>query len=208
MFRSMILANLGLSSGFNMAAPASRPAVRASSVQMGSIIDAAKETQGPEIFWGSAGVENGHLESEIRGYDGFGKFLAAVDAAGLTDTLKSGEYTVFAPTDEIITDFETNAGGKMTADVVKHHIVKGKVPTSAFSSADLTTVGGGSLQYRRQFRKDFINDATPGVQSEGPSKSSNWPANVECDNGIIHSCNAVLTPDWVDGAGGFNPRGN
>ena len=120
MFRSMILANLGLSSGFNMAAPASRPAVRASSVQMGSIIDAAKETQGPEIFWGSAGVENGHLESEIRGYDGFGKFLAAVDAAGLTDTLKSGEYTVFAPTDEIITDFETNAGGKMTADVVKY----------------------------------------------------------------------------------------
>ena len=164
---------------------------------MGSIIDAAKETQGPEIFWGSAGVENGHLESEIRGYDGFGKFLAAVDAAGLTDTLKSGEYTVFAPTDEIITDFETNAGGKMTADVVKYHVVKGKVPSSAFSTADLTTLEGKSLTYRRMYRKDFIDSATPGVKSEGPSASQNWPANVECDNGIFHSCNQVLTPGWT-----------
>ena len=202
---SMMLGGLALANGLLVgSAPVGQSRA---AVNMASIADSLAGLQGPEIFWGSEGPLQNPMkeESDLKGYDGFGSFIAGVKAAGVD--LASGEYTVFAPTDEVIADFEFN-GGKMTADVVKHHIVKGKVPTSAFSSADLTTVGGGSLQYRRQFRKDFINDATPGVQSEGPSKSSNWPANVECDNGIIHSCNAVLTPDWVDGAGGFNPRGN
>ena len=63
-------------------------------------------------------------------------------------------------------------------------------------NASLPIKQGESLTYRRMYRKDFIDDATPGVKSEGPSKSQNWPSNVECDNGILHSCNAVLTPGW------------
>jgi len=195
MMKSMMIAGLGSASAL-MVGTAPRTTVRATNVQMGSIIDEAKSLQGPEIFWGSAGVELGHDESDLKGYDGFGKFLAAVDAAGMTDTLKGGEYTVFAPSDEIIDEFVAN-GGTMSADVVKYHVVKGSVSSSMFSSADLKTVQGESLTYRRQYRKDFIDDATPGVKSEGPSKSQTWPADVKCDNGILHSCNAVLTPGWT-----------
>merc|ERR1711990_1261869 len=31
---------------------------------------------------------------------------------------------------------------------------------------------GGKLRHRRMFRKDFIDDASPGVSSEGASKSA------------------------------------
>ena len=33
------------------------------------------------------------------------------------------------------------------------------------------------------FRKDFIDDATPGVSSEGASKSASYPSDIACDNG-------------------------
>merc|ERR1719201_1059470 len=32
------------------------------------------------------------------------------------------------------------------------------------------------------------------LNTEGPSKSSNWPSDVECDNGIIQAIDTVLVP--------------
>jgi len=150
--------------------------------------------QGPEIFWGADGVLIGYEESDIKGYDTFNTFLQGAAAAGID--LNSGSYTVFAPTDSIFEEFKVN-GGVVTPELIKHHILPAQVPTSAFSSADLTTLSGGSLTYRRMFRKDFIDDATPGVKSEGASMSQTWPSDVACSNGLLHSCNAVLTPGWT-----------
>merc|ERR1719331_1858931 len=136
------------------------------------VLNTIASTQGPELFWGSEGVALGHEEADIKGYDGFGTFLNAAKSAGVD--LTSGEYTVFAPTDSIIEEFVAN-GGQVTPELIKYHVVPGKVTTSQFSSANLKTLEGSSLTYRRQYRKDFIDQATPGVKSEGPSKSQNWP---------------------------------
>merc|ERR1711918_334099 len=103
-------------------------------------------------------------------------------AAGI-DLNGGGPYTVFAPPDEVVDDFAAS-GGVLTPDVLKYHVVTGVVPTSAFSSAPLPTLQGGSLTYRRMFRKDFIDDATPGVQSEGASMSASCPKDIAADNGV------------------------
>jgi uncharacterized surface protein with fasciclin (FAS1) repeats len=71
-------------------------------------------------------------------------------------------------------------------DVIAYHVVNGQVPSAAFSSADLTTLQGGRLMYRRMFRKDFIDGAN----------TASDPSDVMCANGIVHSCSQVLTPGW------------
>jgi len=163
---------------------------RAAGATMGDILSTAAGVEGPAMYWGSAGVLEGHDESDIKGYDNIGKFVAAIEKAGLADTLKGdGPFTVFAPTDSVLEYY-----GEVTPDILKYHIVKGKVPSSSLSSADLTTLQGGKLTYKRFARKDFVDDAMVGVKSAGASRSQNYPCDIEASNGVIHTINAVLTP--------------
>ena len=129
-----------------------------------------------------------------QGYDGFGKFAEACSAAGIA--LDGAEYTVFVPTDLTIDEFVVN-GGTLSADILKYHIVPGKVTKAEWSSNPLTTLQGESLTYRRMFRKDFIDEATPGVEPAGASKGNSFPSDLACDNGLIHACNLVLKPGWT-----------
>jgi len=177
-------------------APAAAPPAAAPAAGGGGIGATLASLAGPEVFWGPDGVAFGHEESDVKGYDTFSKFTTACAQNGI-DLDAGGPYTVFAPPDEVIDDFLATPGAALTADVLKYHVVLGEVSTSAFSSADLTTMQGSSLTYRRMFRKDFIDDATPGVKSEGAALASNWPADVSCSNGVIHSCNQVLKPGWT-----------
>ena len=148
-------------------------------------------------MWGPDGPLQNPMkeESDIRGQDGYLKFVAACEANGVD--LNGGDVTVFVPTDLVIDDFEA-AGGVLTADVLKYHVVQGRVPKSSFSSAEMVTLQGGKLTHRRMFRKDFIDDATPGVASEGASKSASFPSDIACDNGLMHVSNLVLKPGWTE----------
>ena len=153
--------------------------------------------QGLPVLWGPDGPLQDPMkeESDIRGYDGFGKFAAACSAAGID--LSQPDITVMAPTDLTIDNFLDTPGATLTPDILNYHIVKGIVKKSEFSSASLVTLQGGSLTYRRMFRKDFIDDATPGVEPAGASKGNAFPADLMCSNGIIHGCNLVLQPGWT-----------
>lgn len=185
---------LAFTSAFNVAAPAMRQvSFRAKTISMAEdIMSTAATLEGPGIFWGSDGptMNPPKEENDIKGYDNFGKFVAAVESAGLADTLKSGEYTVLAPTDSAIDEFK----GEITPEILKYHIIPGKVPTSSLSSSELKTMEGSSLTYRRFARKDFLDEAMVGVKSAGASCGQNYPSDVECSNGLIHSLNMVLVP--------------
>merc|ERR1719443_2582071 len=61
-------------------------------------------------------------------------------------------------------------------------------------NTDQKTLNGGTLTAYRKFRKNWLDGAIIGLKSEGPSKSSNWPSDVECDNGIIQAIDTVLVP--------------
>jgi len=193
LYKTLIATGLAVSSGLMAGTP---PLMRTLDINMATIGQTCVSLQGPEILWGPDGPLQDPMkeESDVRGYDGFGKFAAACTAAGVN--LDSGEYTVFVPTDTTIDEFLVN-GGALTADVLKYHIVPGRITKAEFPTAAMPTLQGGSLTYRRMFRKDFIDDATPGIEPAGASKGNSYPSDLQCDNGIMHACNLVLKPNWV-----------
>merc|ERR1712154_669225 len=125
---------------------------------------------------GSDGVALGHDEADIKGYDNFDQLASALSSNGVD--LSGGEYTLLAPANSAFD---------------KHHVIEGKKTMDALNS-DQKTLNGGTLTYYRKFRKNWLDYAIIGLKSEGPSKSSNWPSDVECDNGIIHAIDTVLVP--------------
>merc|ERR1719258_1027140 len=90
-------------------------------------------------------------------------------------------------------------GTPITPDVLKYHVIEGKKTMDALNT-DQKTLNGGTLTAYRKFRKNWLDNAIIGLKSEGPSKSSNWPSDVACDNGVIHAIDTVLVPGAYDGA--------
>merc|ERR1712146_594667 len=59
----------------------------------------------------------------------------------------------------------------------RYHVIEGKKALDALNT-DQKTLNGGPLTSYRKFRKNWLDYAIIGLKSEGPSKSSNWPADV------------------------------
>ena len=163
-----------------------------------NIVDTLKSLEGPEIFWGSDGVLLGHDESDIKGYDNFDKLVSALEGQGVSSALSGGMYTLLAPSNSAIDKHNTEVGTPITADVLKYHVIEGKVALDNLTT-DQKTLNGGTLTSYRKFRKNWLDGAIIGLKSEGPSKSSNWPSDVECDNGIIQAIDTVLVPGAYEG---------
>jgi len=120
----------------------------------------------------------------------FTTLVAAVEAAGLVDTLKGeGPFTVFAPTDDA---FNALPEGTVPAllndipaltDILLYHVVAGKVMAADVVNLDsAVTVQGQPVAISVRDGNVFINDAQVII------------ADVETSNGVIHVIDAVLLP--------------
>ena len=164
-------------------------APKASSCLNANVVDTAASLQGPGVVWGAEGIAVGKEESDLKGYDSFGAFSAAIQAAGLAGELSGpGPFTVFAPTDSAFAAYT----GPLTAEVLKYHIVPSKIASGSINGP-MQTLQGNSLSYERKFRKTFVDDAIIGQISFG---STSFPSDVECDNGVIHAIAVVLDPSY------------
>ena len=164
-------------------------APKASSCLNANIVDTIANLQGPGVVWGAEGIAVGKEESELRYYDNFGSFIAAVKAAGLVDALSGpGPFTVFAPTDSAFAAYK----GPLTAEVLKYHVVPSKIASGSINGP-MPTLQGNPLTYERKFRKTFVDDAIIGQISFG---STSFPSDVECDNGVVHAIAVVLDPNY------------
>ena len=120
----------------------------------------------------------------------FKTLVAAVQAAGLVDTLKGkGPFTVFAPTDEAFAKLPAGTVDALLKDPAKlkdillYHVVSGNV--MAADAAKLTsanTVQGKPITIKSEGGKLMINDATVAI------------ADVKTSNGVIHVIDKVLLP--------------
>ena len=119
----------------------------------------------------------------------FTTLVAALEAAGLVDTLKGkGPFTVFAPTDEAFAKLPAGTVEALLKDVPKlkqvllYHVVSGKVKASdVVKLKSAKTVQGQSLAI----------DARQGVKIGGAKVVK---ADVAASNGVVHVIDTVLLP--------------
>ena len=131
--------------------------------------------------------------------------VAAVQAAGLVDTLKgTGPFTVFAPVNAAFDKLPAGtvetllkAENKPTlTKVLTYHVVAGNMDSKAIAKAikaaggkaELTTVAGGKL-WASMDGKNLI------LWDEKGGKSMVTIADVKQSNGVIHVIDTVLMPN-------------
>lgn len=122
----------------------------------------------------------------------FTTLVAAVQAAGLVDTLKgAGPFTVFAPTDAAFAALPAGTvetllkpeNKDQLAGILKLHVIAG----TKIKAADLA----GKTTEAETLNGTVTIDGTKGVTVNGAKVIS---ADVKASNGIIHVIDAVLLP--------------
>ena len=129
----------------------------------------------------------------------FPTLIAALEAAGLVDTLKSeGPFTVFAPTEEAfaaalealgLTAAELLADVELLTAVLTYHVVPGRIMASDLTGAmamPVATVNGATVAITEAAGSVIVNEATVVV------------ADIEASNGVIHVIDQVLLPPAID----------
>ncbi|MBD0392638.1 MAG: fasciclin domain-containing protein [Microcoleus sp. C1-bin4] len=119
----------------------------------------------------------------------FTTLVAAVQAAGLVDTLKgAGPFTVFAPTDEAFAKLPEGTVEALLKDIPKltkiltYHVVSGKV-----MAADVVKLTSAKTVEGSEVKIDVSN----GVKINDSTVTA---ADVVADNGVIHVIDSVLLP--------------
>lgn len=120
----------------------------------------------------------------------FNTLIAAVQAAGLADTLKGpGPFTVFAPTDEAFSNIPKEKLDALLKDkaaltkVLTYHVVPGKVMAADVKAGNVKTVEGSALSVSMKGGKVGVNNANV-VKTD-----------VLADNGVIHVIDKVVMPN-------------
>lgn len=122
----------------------------------------------------------------------FGTLAAALEAAGLVDTLKGdGPFTVFAPTDEAfaklpagtVDDLLKPENKDQLSAVLTYHVVPGEVMAAdVVNLTEATTVNGKPIAIAVEGDTVKINEATV------------MQADVRASNGVIHVIDSVILP--------------
>ncbi|KIN75176.1 Beta-Ig-H3/fasciclin [Sulfitobacter noctilucae] len=143
---------------------------------------------------GTTAFADGHSKDIVDTAAGAGNFttlLAAAEAAGLVEKLKSeGPFTVFAPTDEAfaalpegtVEDLLKPENKEALAGILTYHVVAGKV-----MSTDLTD----DMQAETVQGTTVMIDLDDGVMVDDANVTT---ADIEASNGVIHVIDKVIMP--------------
>ena len=139
--------------------------------------------------------ELGDIVEVASSSDDFTTLVAAVQAAGLVETLSGdGPFTVFAPTDDAfaaaldalgLTADELLADTETLTSILTYHVVDGAVPAETVVTLDgqsVATLNGAEVMVSVDGDTVMVDDATVTA------------VDVEADNGVIHVIDAVLLP--------------
>jgi len=134
--------------------------------------------------------------------DNFSTLAAALEAAGLVDTLDGeGPFTVFAPTNEAfeaIPEQELEAllqeeNRDLLIDILTYHVVEGSVyAADVVELEEAATLQGSSVAIT-------VDGET--VRLAGTAQITE--TDIEASNGVIHVIDSVLFPPADTGNGGY-----
>lgn len=152
---------------------------------------------GAMAFSSTAALADGHGKKDIVdtavSNEQFSTLVAAVQAAGLVDTLKGdGPFTVFAPTNGAFAKLPAGTVENLLKPenkdqlvaVLTYHVLPGKVMAADIAGKKLSTatVQGSMVDI----------DATNGVMIDGATVTT---ADIETSNGVIHVIDTVILPN-------------
>jgi uncharacterized surface protein with fasciclin (FAS1) repeats len=121
----------------------------------------------------------------------FSTLVAAVQAAGLVETLKGeGPFTVFAPTDDAFAALPEGTveslllpeNKEQLVSILTYHVISGEVMSGDLSDGMMATTVQGS---------DVTIKTEGGVTVDGANVTA---ADIKASNGVIHVIDAVIMP--------------
>ena len=145
------------------------------------------------------------LVAVAAGNDDFSTLVAAVQAAGLVETLQGdGPFTVFAPANAAFAALPEGTVDMLLmpenkdqlSGILTYHVVAGKVDAATLVAAiqgaeggkyTITTVNGGTLTASMDGENVILMDAKG-------NKATVTATDVEASNGLIHVIDAVVMP--------------
>lgn len=148
----------------------------------------------PTVGSSPSAATSGTISDVLAGNSSFSTLLAAVQAAGLQQTLSEpGPVTVFAPTDEAFAALPAGTIDKLLLPenkeqlekVLSYHVVPGQVTSADIRPGDVATVEGQTVSIASSANSVTVNDA-----------SVSQP-DIAASNGVIHAIDKVLLPPDV-----------
>jgi len=145
----------------------------------GRVMAKAQETESHDIM--SLANSNRDLQ----------KFVTAIQAAGLTQTLQGeGPYTVFAPSDNAFAALGKNSWDDLLklenqqklANILSFHVVPGKMLSKDIQAGDYVSLEGNPLTAVVSDKDMMVNEAKV-VQKD-----------IVASNGVIHIIDRVMMP--------------
>jgi transforming growth factor-beta-induced protein len=120
----------------------------------------------------------------------FTTLVGAVESTGLTSTLKyTGDYTVFAPTDEAFGDLPDGLLASLTdeqlAEILTYHVISGEIFAADLDSVQAPAALSGETLYVTRDGSDVTVNGSSSVVT----------ADVDVSNGVIHAIDEVLLPN-------------
>ena len=132
----------------------------------------------------------------VAGNPEFSTLLAAVEAAGLAETLSSdGPFTVFAPTDAAFAELPAEtldtllqpANKDQLAAILTYHVVPAEVMAADVQAGEVPTVNSAPFTVALDGQAVEITD--------GHGNQANViETDIDASNGVVHVIDAVLLP--------------
>ncbi|MDC7240148.1 MAG: fasciclin domain-containing protein [Spirochaetales bacterium] len=124
------------------------------------------------------------------GDERFETLVAALDAAGLVETLSSeGSYTVFAPTDDAFAKLPEGTVEALLGDIpaltdiLLYHVIDGEVyAEDVVNLSTATALNGKDMMIKVDMGNVYINQAQVVI------------TDIEASNGVIHVIDEVILP--------------
>jgi uncharacterized surface protein with fasciclin (FAS1) repeats len=144
---------------------------------------------------GGAAEEPGTIVDIAAGNPDFSTLVAAVEAAGLVETLSGeGPFTVFAPTNDAFAKVDAAVLEKLLKPenkdaltaILTYHVVAGEVLAADVKPGDVPTVQGDSITVTVDGGTVKLNDSTVTA------------TDIIASNGVIHVIDTVLLPPSLD----------
>ena len=137
-------------------------------------------------------LNNQDILQAAAGKGGFKTFLAAVKAAGLTDTFKnSGPFTLFVPSDEAFKKLPDGTLDRWLKPENKAELSRIVTYHAVIGSLALADLMGKKFNRKSVEGTELAIDGLSGVMV---NKAKVVKSEISASNGVIHVIDSVLTP--------------